>query len=130
MPTLNNPGRVLQMNAIRSGLDGSAINLVQGPPGTGKTKTILGILSIIMHSVPPDAMDVFSQVTSLPQHHSAISPPSTTHFLCPHSPLTHTSGPDLECGSQMSQSTATVDPKDAQRLWLRLSSYVVRSIFQ
>lgn len=74
-----------QMNAIRSGLDGSAINLVQGPPGTGKTKTILGILSIIMHSVPPDAMDVFSQ---------------------------------------MSQSTATVDPKDAQRLWLRLSSYV------
>lgn len=26
---------------------------LQGPPGTGKTKTILALLSIIMHSAPP-----------------------------------------------------------------------------
>lgn len=26
---------------------------VQGPPGTGKTRTILALLSVIMHSAPP-----------------------------------------------------------------------------
>jgi len=50
-----------QMKAIQSGLDGSPINLVQGPPGTGKTKTILGLLSIIMHSVPQDYKEILAQ---------------------------------------------------------------------
>ena len=26
---------------------------MQGPPGTGKTRTILALLSVIMHSAPP-----------------------------------------------------------------------------
>ena len=26
---------------------------LQGPPGTGKTRTILALLSVIMHSAPP-----------------------------------------------------------------------------
>ncbi|KAK9812831.1 hypothetical protein WJX72_004417 [[Myrmecia] bisecta] len=41
-----------QMQAVTSGLNGTAVVLIQGPPGTGKTRTILGLLSIIMHSVP------------------------------------------------------------------------------
>lgn len=27
----------------------------QGPPGTGKTRTILGLLSVILHAAPPDS---------------------------------------------------------------------------
>lgn len=27
--------------------------MMQGPPGTGKTRTILALLSVIMHSAPP-----------------------------------------------------------------------------
>lgn len=44
-----------QMKAVMGGLDGSPVVLIQGPPGTGKTKTILGLLSIIMHSAPRGA---------------------------------------------------------------------------
>ncbi|KAL4448164.1 hypothetical protein ABPG75_005383 [Micractinium tetrahymenae] len=44
-----------QMKAVTGGLDGSPVVLIQGPPGTGKTKTILGLLSIIMHSAPRGA---------------------------------------------------------------------------
>eukprot|EP00887_Chlorella_sp_A99_P004223 scaffold15.g4223.t1 len=44
-----------QMVAVTSGLDGAQVMLVQGPPGTGKTKTILGLLSIVMHSAPKGA---------------------------------------------------------------------------
>ena len=31
----------------------SALAVIQGPPGTGKTRTILALLSVIMHSAPP-----------------------------------------------------------------------------
>jgi senataxin len=43
------------MEAVTGGLEGSPLVLIQGPPGTGKTKTILGLLSIIMHSAPKGA---------------------------------------------------------------------------
>lgn len=26
--------------------------MIQGPPGTGKTQTILGLLSVVLHSTP------------------------------------------------------------------------------
>eukprot|EP01023_Acetabularia_acetabulum_P019512 TRINITY_DN19953_c0_g1_i1.p1 TRINITY_DN19953_c0_g1~~TRINITY_DN19953_c0_g1_i1.p1 ORF type:complete len:785 (-),score=164.49 TRINITY_DN19953_c0_g1_i1:160-2514(-) len=38
-----------QLGALRAGLSGSQLVLIQGPPGTGKTKTILGLLSIILY---------------------------------------------------------------------------------
>lgn len=41
-----------QLTAIKAGLDSNAVVLIQGPPGTGKTRTILGLLSIVTHSVP------------------------------------------------------------------------------
>ena len=44
-----------QVRAVTAGLGGSALTLIQGPPGTGKTKTILGLLSIILHSGPKGA---------------------------------------------------------------------------
>jgi senataxin len=44
-----------QMQAVTAGLDGSPMVLIQGPPGTGKTKTIMGLLSIILHSAPKGA---------------------------------------------------------------------------
>lgn len=46
-----------QMSAVTGGLDGRPLVLIQGPPGTGKTKTILGLLSIIMHSAPAGTVD-------------------------------------------------------------------------
>ena len=37
-----------QLRAIRMSLTGRGVTLIQGPPGTGKTKTILGILSVLL----------------------------------------------------------------------------------
>ncbi|KAL3140547.1 hypothetical protein ABBQ32_005126 [Trebouxia sp. C0010 RCD-2024] len=42
-----------QVSAVMQGLDGTPVILIQGPPGTGKTRTILALLSVIMHSAPP-----------------------------------------------------------------------------
>jgi hypothetical protein len=39
-----------QLAAIRTCLCGRGVTLIQGPPGTGKTKTILGILSVLLAS--------------------------------------------------------------------------------
>ena len=39
-----------QLVAIRTCLCGRGVTLIQGPPGTGKTKTILGILSVLLAS--------------------------------------------------------------------------------
>nr|XP_023920246.1 probable helicase MAGATAMA 3 isoform X2 [Quercus suber] len=41
-----------QQEAIQAGLARKAFVLIQGPPGTGKTKTILGLLSAILHATP------------------------------------------------------------------------------
>ncbi|MCO5574144.1 hypothetical protein L7F22_027924 [Adiantum nelumboides] len=41
-----------QIQAIKAGLTCSPIVLIQGPPGTGKTQTILGLLSVVLHSSP------------------------------------------------------------------------------
>ncbi|XP_062178098.1 probable helicase MAGATAMA 3 isoform X2 [Alnus glutinosa] len=41
-----------QQEAIQAGLARKAFVLIQGPPGTGKTKTILGLLSTILHASP------------------------------------------------------------------------------
>ncbi|CAM6125409.1 unnamed protein product [Calypogeia fissa] len=41
-----------QMQAIQAGLARKPLVLIQGPPGTGKTQTILGLLSVILHSTP------------------------------------------------------------------------------
>eukprot|EP00798_Chlamydomonas_sp_ICE-L_P026006 gene26007-11698_t len=38
------------MEALRAGLDGTPCVLIQGPPGTGKTRTIINLLSVVMHS--------------------------------------------------------------------------------
>lgn len=38
------------MDALQAGLDGTPVVLIQGPPGTGKTRTILNLLSVVMHS--------------------------------------------------------------------------------
>ena len=43
----HNPSQLL---AIRTCLTGRGVTLIQGPPGTGKTKTILGILSVLLAS--------------------------------------------------------------------------------
>ena len=39
-----------QLRAIRTALRGRGVTLIQGPPGTGKTRTILGILSVLLGS--------------------------------------------------------------------------------
>ncbi len=46
------------MEALRAGLDGSPLVLIQGPPGTGKTRTILNLLSVIMHSASKNALEL------------------------------------------------------------------------
>ena len=32
------------------------VALLQGPPGTGKTKTLLGLLSIVLHAAPEGSL--------------------------------------------------------------------------
>lgn len=39
-----------QLEAIRAGVGSAPVVLIQGPPGTGKTQTILGLLSVVLHS--------------------------------------------------------------------------------
>ncbi|KAH8968926.1 hypothetical protein BDL97_02G009000 [Sphagnum fallax] len=41
-----------QLQAIQAGLSHNPLVLIQGPPGTGKTQTILGLLSVVLHSTP------------------------------------------------------------------------------
>ncbi|MEW5304818.1 MAG: hypothetical protein WDW36_007402 [Sanguina aurantia] len=47
-----------QMGALQAGLDGTPVVLIQGPPGTGKTRTILNLLSVIMHSAHKGSLEV------------------------------------------------------------------------
>jgi len=39
-----------QVEALKDSLKIKGVTLIQGPPGTGKTKTILGTLSVLLHS--------------------------------------------------------------------------------
>ncbi|GFR51044.1 hypothetical protein Agub_g13208, partial [Astrephomene gubernaculifera] len=49
-----------QMSALQAGLDGTPVVLIQGPPGTGKTRTILNLLSVIMHSAHKSSIAVMT----------------------------------------------------------------------
>ncbi|KXZ52239.1 hypothetical protein GPECTOR_10g870 [Gonium pectorale] len=49
-----------QMSALQAGLDGTPVVLIQGPPGTGKTRTILNLLSVIMHSAHKGSVALMS----------------------------------------------------------------------
>lgn len=46
------------MAALRAGLDGTPLVLIQGPPGTGKTRTILNLLSVVMHSAAKGSLEL------------------------------------------------------------------------
>ncbi len=46
------------MEALRAGLDGTPLVLIQGPPGTGKTRTILNLLSVVMHSAQKGSLEL------------------------------------------------------------------------
>lgn len=46
------------MDALRAGLDGTPVVLIQGPPGTGKTRTILNLLSVVMHSAAKGSLEM------------------------------------------------------------------------
>jgi senataxin len=46
------------MTALRAGLDGTPLVLIQGPPGTGKTRTILNLLSVVMHSAAKGSLEL------------------------------------------------------------------------
>ena len=52
------PPPSLQMAALQAGLDGTTTVLIQGPPGTGKTRTILNLLSVIMHSAHKASLEL------------------------------------------------------------------------
>jgi hypothetical protein len=51
-----------QMAALRAGLDGTPLVLIQGPPGTGKTRTILNLLSVVMHSAAKGSLELVPSV--------------------------------------------------------------------
>lgn len=46
------------MEALQAGLDGTAMVLIQGPPGTGKTRTIINLLSVVMHAAQQGALEL------------------------------------------------------------------------
>ena len=39
-----------QLQAVMAGMSTSPLILIQGPPGTGKTQTIIGLISVVVHS--------------------------------------------------------------------------------
>ena len=41
-----------QVEATKTALNRDPVVLIQGPPGTGKTRTILSLLSALLHAVP------------------------------------------------------------------------------
>ncbi|KAJ9510377.1 hypothetical protein QJQ45_015835 [Haematococcus lacustris] len=47
-----------QMEALCAGLDGTPLVLIQGPPGTGKTRTILNLLSVVMHAAQKGSLEL------------------------------------------------------------------------
>lgn len=51
---------VVQMEALQAGLDGTPVVLIQGPPGTGKTRTILNLLSVVMHAAQQGALELLT----------------------------------------------------------------------
>ncbi|CAK0762015.1 hypothetical protein CVIRNUC_002915 [Coccomyxa viridis] len=55
-----------QMAAVTAGLDRSPVILIQGPPGTGKTRTILGLLSIILHASPANTAGLVKRAAAQP----------------------------------------------------------------
>ncbi|KAK9909662.1 hypothetical protein WJX75_005776 [Coccomyxa subellipsoidea] len=55
-----------QMSAVTAGLDRSPVILIQGPPGTGKTRTILGLLSIILHAAPAHSSGLIKRAPAAP----------------------------------------------------------------
>lgn len=60
LPTLS----ATQMEALRAGLDGTPLVLIQGPPGTGKTRTILNLLSVVMHSAAKGSLELVAKAAS------------------------------------------------------------------
>ncbi|KAL3678344.1 hypothetical protein R1sor_021300 [Riccia sorocarpa] len=56
-----------QMQAIQAGLTRDPLVLIQGPPGTGKTQTILGLLSVVLHSTPSKPIPKYGEVTIPPR---------------------------------------------------------------
>lgn len=64
-----------QLRAIRMTLTGRGVTLIQGPPGTGKTKTILGILSVLLTTQDPSPAQ--------PRHNEARPPPLLTDEPAP-----------------------------------------------
>lgn len=59
------------MDALKAGLDGTPVVLIQGPPGTGKTRTILNLLSVVMHSAHKGALELHSSTVG---HEDKLSP--------------------------------------------------------
>ncbi|CAL5219614.1 g1484 [Coccomyxa viridis] len=55
-----------QMAAVTAGLDRSPVILIQGPPGTGKTRTIMGLLSIILHAAPANTAGLVKRAAAQP----------------------------------------------------------------
>uniref|UniRef100_A0A7S0WSL5 Helicase ATP-binding domain-containing protein n=1 Tax=Chlamydomonas leiostraca TaxID=1034604 RepID=A0A7S0WSL5_9CHLO len=60
--TMESQCNTSQMDALRAGLDGTPVVLIQGPPGTGKTRTILNLLSVVMHSAQKGSLELMKEV--------------------------------------------------------------------
>jgi DNA polymerase III delta prime subunit len=60
----------LQMAALRAGLDGTPLVLIQGPPGTGKTRTILNLLSVVMHSAAKGSLELVPKAAASSSGHT------------------------------------------------------------
>jgi senataxin len=58
----------VKMAALRAGLDGTPLVLIQGPPGTGKTRTILNLLSVVMHSAAKGSLELVPKAAGSSGH--------------------------------------------------------------
>eukprot|EP00854_Cymbomonas_tetramitiformis_P017674 gene17674-21055_t len=64
MAKLKSSHNQYQLESITSALEQKPINLIQGPPGTGKTRTILGLLSVLLQSFSEDSVAATSSAAA------------------------------------------------------------------
>jgi senataxin len=97
----HNPSQLL---AIRTCLCGRGVTLIQGPPGTGKTKTILGILSVLLASEASKGGSSGGQsaIDARPAwpFKRALAAGNVSQMLAAASPWLHPSGAKAEEGEE------------------------------
>jgi senataxin len=90
-----------QLRAIRMTLTGRGVTLIQGPPGTGKTKTILGILSVLLNTHDPRPTKMQDKKEIQPALPAAAEPVDVPRLLSAAAPWLRSGYSDVDAPEQI-----------------------------